>query len=282
MAFIAGVGHPTGVSNTKAFDLDRIGGPNALSTLVEQVVQAGNEACALFEKGLSIEIKSDQSPVTTADRQVEKRLKNYLFAHHPEASFFGEETGKSKGAGTELRFILDPIDGTRAFIRGLPTWSVLLGMEFEGQPVVGIAYMPATKELFVGVIGHGATMNGKELHVSTTSTLKASMLMHGVLQQFTDAGVGDALIPLAEQSDSARGFADFEGYKNVLLGRADAMVDPGVQPYDICTPAVLIRAAGGRFTSLNGQETIYGPGAVASNGMVHDELIAITKRPILR
>jgi histidinol-phosphatase len=97
---------------------------------------------------------------------------------------------------------------------------------------------------------------------------------HGCLQQFTDSGVGDALVRLAGACDSARGFPDFDGYRQVLLGRSDAMVDPGVQPYDICAPAILIREAGGRFTSLEGEETIYGGSAIASNGVIHDELVA--------
>ena len=266
------------MATDKAFDLGRIGGQASLDALVAEVVKAGNEAQVLFEQGLTIDIKGDQSPVTTADKRIEDLLQTYLLKAYPEAGFFGEETGKTEGQGEELQFILDPIDGTRAFIRGLPTWSVLLGMEFNGVPVLGVAYMPATNELFVGYAGGGATMNGKALKVSTTDSFKSSMVMHGVLQQFTDAGVGDALIAISENSDSARGFADFEGYKNVLLGRADAMIDPGVQPYDICAAAVLIREAGGRFTSMNGEETIYGPGAVATNDLVHDEVIQITKR----
>ena len=99
-------------------------------------------------------------------------------------------------------------------------------------------------------------------------------LAEHALQQFQAAGIMDALERLAEASDSARGFADFEGYRQVLLGRVDAMVDPDVKPYDICAPAVLVREAGGRFSSLEGVDTIYGGGAIASNGRVHDALVA--------
>ncbi|MBW2160493.1 MAG: hypothetical protein JRH14_11135, partial [Deltaproteobacteria bacterium] len=131
---------------------------------------------------------------------------------------------------------VDPIDGTRAFVRGLPTWSVLVGIEADGVPVAGIAYMPAAGDLFAAVQGHGTTHNGVPVHVSKLSPLADATVTHGCLQQFTDSGVGEALVRLAGACDSARGYPDFDGYRQVLLGRSDAMVDPGVQPYDICAP----------------------------------------------
>ena len=259
------------------FDLDQIGGTEALTALVREVRAAGDKANALFGQPIAIKTKPDNSPVTEADEKVEAHIVNHLKSAFPKASFLGEETGEYEG-DSGVRFVLDPIDGTRAFMRGLPTWSVLLGMEFEGEPVIGIAYMPAQDLMFVAVQGGGSRVNGQPLSVSQTGKLKDAMVMHGVLQQFTDEGAADLLTAVSENSDSARGFADFEGYKNVLLGHADAMVDPGVKPYDICAPAVLIREAGGTFTSLTGETTIYGPGGLASNGIIHNELLAITRR----
>ena len=151
---------------------------------------------------------------------------------------------------------------------------IVTGGEAGGVPVAGIAYMPAAGDLFAAVQGHGTTHNGVPVHVSKLSPLADATVTHGCLQQFTDSGVGEALVRLAGACDSARGYPDFDGYRQVLLGRSDAMVDPGVQPYDICAPAVLIREAGGRFTSLQGEETIYGGSAIASNGVIHDELVA--------
>jgi len=255
------------------FDIDRIGGLRAMRALEELVVRTGDAAMQHFLKGVIPEKKADRSPVTAADRETEQAIRQYVLSEYPQAEFFGEETGRH-GDNPELRFIVDPIDGTRAFVRGLPTWSVLLGIEANGVPVAGIAYMPAAGDLFAAAQGHGATHNGTPIQVSKLSPLADSTVTHGCLQQFTDSGVGDALVRLAEACDSARGFPDFDGYRQVLLGRADAMVDPGVQPYDICAPAVLIREAGGRFTSLEGEETIYGGSAIASNGVIHDELVA--------
>lgn len=211
--------------------------------------------------------------MTRADREAEELIRDAVLQRHPDAEFFGEETGRH-GDNAALRFIVDPIDGTRAFVRGLPTWSVLLGVEAHGQPVIGIAYMPAAGDLFVGVRGAGATHNDRPVHVSKVGVLADATVMLGSLQQFTESGFAGALVRLADATDSARGYPDFDGYRQVLLGRADAMVDPGVKPYDVCAAAVLVEEAGGRFSSMTGEESIYGGSAVASNGAIHDQLVA--------
>ncbi len=168
-----------------------------------------------------------------------------------------------------MRFILDPIDGTRAFIRGLTTWSVLLGLEADGLPSLGIAYLPGERDLYVAVRGGGCHANGRPCRVSAVSALADAMISHGSLAQFTENGLARALPLLAERSSAQRGLADFDGYRNLLRGRVDAMIDPGVKAWDICAAAVLVREAGGRLTSLEGEETIHGGGAIASNGRVH-------------
>lgn len=256
-----------------AFDIDRIGGSQALQALADLVVEAGDTARKHFDRGVVAEKKPDRSPVTHADREAEHTIRDAVLQRYPDAEFFGEETGQH-GDNAALRFIVDPIDGTRAFVRGLPTWSVLFGIESYGEPVIGIAYMPAAGDLFVGARGHGATHNGNNVRVSQVAELADATVMLGSLQQFTDFGAEAALGQIARATDSARGFPDFDGYRQVLLGRADAMIDPGVKPYDVCAAAVLVREAGGRFTSMAGENTIYGGSGIASNGAIHDALVA--------
>jgi histidinol-phosphatase len=264
------------------FDLDRIGGRGALADLTAEVLAAGDEARRMYEAGLirwtdraRIEMKPDRSPVTEADRTVEERISSFLRKRYPEASFLGEETGESGPEEAGLRWVLDPIDGTRAFVRGIGTWSVLLGLIADGEPVLGIAYMPVEEDLFVGVRGEGALGNGRPLAVSRVSTLEDSTISHGTLQQFTGAAMVPALARLGERTASQRGFGDFDGYRRVLRGQVDAMVDPAVMPWDICAAAVLVREAGGVLTSFEGEPTIFGGGAVASNGLFHAELLAL-------
>jgi histidinol-phosphatase len=256
------------------FDLDRIGGRRALEMLVDVVVAAGDEARRMFERGQAhVETKPDRTPVTLADKMVEDRIRGFLASEHPSVGFLGEETGASGPTGS-LRFVLDPIDGTRAFIRGLDSWSVLLGLEADGIPSVGVAYMPAAGDLFVGVVGGGAHDNGRACRVSRVASLADATITHGVLAQFTDNGLTHVLPRLAERT-SARGLSDFDGYRQLLRAKVDAMVDPGVKPWDLCAPAVLVREAGGRLTSFAGEDTIHGGSSLATNGTIHAELVAL-------
>ena len=137
--------------------------------------------------------------------------------------------------------------------------------------------MPAAGDLFVGVRGVGSHANGRPVRLSSVERLDEAVVSHGGLAQFTDAGVGGALTKLATSTFTQRGFADFDGYRQLLLGRVDAMVDPGTTPWDLCAAAAIVRAAGGRFTSVSGEESIYAGGAVASNGLVHDALVELLR-----
>jgi histidinol-phosphatase len=257
------------------FDLDRIGGAAALNALVDTVLEAGEQALAM-QRAIAaggVERKSDMSPVTAADRAVEELLRGALERRHPEAGFLGEESGEGAQRAAELRFIVDPIDGTRAFIRGLDTWSVLVGAEWRDRPVLGIAFMPAAGDLFVAVEGHGATCNGRPLRVSEVERLDEALISHGGLEAFGGAGRAEQLCRVAARCFTSRGFADFDGYRKVLFGQADAMFDVGIEAYDICPAAVLVREAGGRFTCLEGTDSIHRGTGLATNGLVHDALL---------
>jgi histidinol-phosphatase len=258
--------------------LQAIGGRAALEDLIDAVLAAGELALGLFRAGAGsrAETKPDKSPVTEADRAVERHLRSFAAQRFPDAGFFGEEEGGAAG-GAGLRFVVDPIDGTRAFMRGLPTWSILVGLEHGGVPVAGVAYMPASGDLFSGVIGHGAYFNGRPIPLSATRALEDALVCHGGLAQFTDSGSEAQLSRLARGTYTQRGLGDFAGYRALLLGQADAVIDPATQPYDIAAAAVLVREAGGRLTAPDGTDTIYAGYAVASNGHVHDALLTLLR-----
>lgn len=263
---------------SEGFDLDRIGGYRALDALVGEVLAAGDAARRMFEEGRAlVTTKPDRSPVTAADRMVEERLRAFLEKTHPAVGFLGEETGARAGT-TDLTFVLDPIDGTRAFVRGLTTWSVLLALLEGERPVLGIAYLPAEEDLYVGVLGLGARGNGRPLRVSAVASLADASISHGALAQFHLDGSCHALERLAASTWSQRGLTDFDGYRSLLRGRLDAVVDPAVATWDMAVPAILVREAGGRFTDLDGAETLRGRGALATNGLVHDAMVALLAR----
>lgn len=264
-------------ASTNSFDLERIGGKRALNSLVSEVLAVGEEALHLFREGAArnYRTKPDLSPVTAADQLVEQRLRSFIENRFPKCSFWGEESGQSEKSASGMRFIVDPIDGTRAFIRGLPGWAVLVGLEAQGEPVLGVAFTPESGNLYVATKGGGAQLNGRPLRVSVIDTLANALISHGSLQQFTNLQMEHLLPTLARASYSQRGIADFGGYAAVLEGKADAMIDPDVKPWDICAPAILIREAGGAFTSFEGEHTIFGNTALASNGLIHNQLIDI-------
>lgn len=256
------------------FDLDLLGGTRALSSLIDVVTDAGEEALRL-QRGIGVLKKDDESPVTAADQEVERRLRAHIDATWPEAAILGEEGGEK--SGTKMRFILDPIDGTRAFIRGLPTWSVLLAMEWEGQLALAIALMPTDGDLFVARAGGGATMNGRPCRVSNVDSMGDALVGVGGAGQFTDSGRGPALLKIAETAYSTRSFADFANYRALLQGRMDGVVDPGIKCWDIAPAALLVSEAGGHWTDLEGGRDLHYGGFVASNGKIHDGLLETLK-----
>jgi histidinol-phosphatase len=259
-----------------AFDLDRIGGARALRRLVTEVVAAGEDALCSYRDGAAsrAQLKPDRSPVTEADHAAERRLRAHFDETFPDIGFLGEETGSREGT-SGMRWLVDPIDGTRAFLRGIPTWSVLVGLEDEHGPAIGIAFMPSDGDLFVAVRGDGATGNGRPLRVSEVRSLGEAVVSHGGLNQFTTGGETRLLERLGEGTFTQRGFGDFDGYRQLVLGRIDAMVDPGVKPWDVCAAAVLVTEAGGRLTSLRGEPTIHAGSSLASNGHLHDALLSL-------
>ncbi|MCA9581696.1 MAG: hypothetical protein KC416_07860 [Myxococcales bacterium] len=263
----------------KTFDLERLGGIQSVDRLVEEIHHAGRAAISLYEGGAAnrMERKPDRSPVTEADRAVEDHLRAFVQREFPDAAFVGEETGEHPGDGG-LRFLVDPIDGTRAFIRGIPTWAILVTLEENGEPVLGIGHFPADPCTLVGIVGHGTTIDGKPATLSSVDRLENAAISHGGLHQFSDSNLEGLLPLLARGTYTQRGFADFDGYRRLLLGQIDAVIDPGIRAWDVGPAAAMIREAGGRVTSLSGEDTIYGGAVIASNGLVHDELLELVRR----
>lgn len=262
---------------TERFDLDEYFGPRFLPDLIDAVLLAGREARGIAERGFTTEFKADRSPVTAADQKVEALVRAFLSERAKNAAIFGEEEGMSGDESTGLVFHVDPIDGTRAFLRGLPSWSILIGLEKDRVPVFGLAYFPADDDLYTAALGHGAFRNGRPLRVSKVERLEHAAISHGGLQQFTEWGDFGILERLADRTFTARGYADFDGYRQLLLGRVDAMIDPCVKSYDICAAAILVREAGGRFTDMAGEDSIHLGSGLATNGAIHDELLSAMK-----
>ncbi len=234
--------------------------------------EAGEVTLRWFGAGVDAEAKDDGTPVTVADRHAETLLRDRISDRFPGHAILGEEFGET-GAGSDVRWILDPIDGTKSFIRGVPLYGVLIGIELEGEPVVGVAHFPATRETVVAGRGFGARYNGNPCAVSTNDDLGVALLLTTDDGAVTSSHLADGWEALRRRVGFSRTWGDAYGHMLVATGRADIMVDPELSPWDAAPLLTILREAGGTFTSLDGEETIHGGSGISTNGLLHDEVL---------
>jgi histidinol-phosphatase len=240
---------------------------------------AGEIALRHFRTGLAVETKADRSPVTEADRACERRIVEILRESFPDYGVCGEETGEQSGRIAK-RWIVDPIDGTKSFVRGIPFFATLIALEEEGEVTAGVVYAPATGELLYAQKDQGAfDGTGKRLRVSDVSTLPAAMVSFGGLKIFRRAGYWDAIERIVDATGRQRGYGDYLGSCAVIRGWSEAMIELDVKAWDLAPLKILVEEAGGKLTDVGGQPTIYGGSAVVTNGRLHDEIIAILRSP---
>jgi histidinol-phosphatase len=225
-------------------------------------------------RSLVVKRKADASPVTLADRETEQRITNLLRTEFPEHGLLGEELGEH--GQRETRWIIDPIDGTKSFLRGIPLFATLVALEEMGEVTTGVIYAPATGDLLYAQKGQGAFSAQGPLRVSLTPTVQDAMLVFGGLKHLRTSDRWTLLERLVDQSARQRAYGDYYGYTFVARGQADAMIDVDLKPWDLAAPKIIVEEAGGRFTDFAGRATIYGGTAIASNGLIHDALLQLT------
>lgn len=219
-------------------------------------------------------LKADRSPVTRADREAEQVIVEILGRSFPEHGFLGEELG-ARGA-KDVRWIVDPIDGTRNFVRGIPIWAVLIALEERGEIVAGVIWNPVSGELYTARKGQGAFLGGERLRVSAVSSLEKATLVHASLTLLRRGGHWDGFVRLVDATDRQRGFGDYLCYTIVAEGKAEIAVEaPDLKPWDLAPVKLLVEEAGGRFTDFRGTPSVYSGTALASNGKVHDAALAL-------
>jgi histidinol-phosphatase len=218
------------------------------------------------------EVKSDGSPVTVADRASEGAIREVISAAFPDHAVLGEEGGLHIG-NPDLRWIVDPLDGTKSFMHGVPLYGVLIALEIGGVPRVGVIYLPALNELLDAASGLGCRWNGEPARVSTVTDLAAATVLTTSVRALEDAGV--PFRNLAAASHIQRGWGDCYGYALVATGRADVMIDAGVHIWDAAPLLPILEEAGGQFTDWAGTRTILGTNAVGTNGRLHESVLRI-------
>lgn len=227
-----------------------------------------------FRQAILIEMKENGTPVTIADKKTEEYIRKELQTAFPGFGILGEEFGQ-EGSDKEYVWTIDPIDGTRSFIRGIPLFGTLLGLLENGEPLAGIMVLPCLNEVYTAARGLGTFCNGHQLHVSPTASLEAANISCGDTYCFDDAGHSSSLKSLIDSCEAVRGYTDCFGHSLVLRGALDAMVDPVVSLWDVAPLACLITEAGGTYYDFSGEETIRGTSFVASNKPMKKELLGL-------
>lgn len=238
---------------------------------------AGQFALGYFDQDVAVEWKQDRSPVTVADRGAEEMLRKALLEKFPEDGFLGEEFGSHPGT-SGYRWIIDPIDGTRSFVRGVPLWATLVGLEYRGELLAGITYLPALDQTYRALRGDGAFRNDRPLRVSKVDNLREAHLFYSSITWFTRAGKEQMFLQLANQTQRQRGFGDFYGFVLVAQGSGDIMMEHGVHAWDLGGVVPIVEEAGGKITTWDGKKDIERPDVVATNGILHEMVLAHLNR----
>jgi histidinol-phosphatase len=228
-----------------------------------------------FRTALQVETKADQSPVTAADRAAEQVIVETLRRAFPDYGVLGEEFGAQPGR-VNARWIIDPIDGTQNFIRGIPYFATLIGLEEAGEVTAGVIYAPAEDDLLYAAKGQGAFANaGERLAVSSIPDLAQATLLHGSLDLLLNGGYWEGFTRLVSATRRQRGFGDYFAHTFVCRGQAEVMLDTVVKAWDLAPIKIIVEEAGGRFTDYTGVPSIYNGTALVSNGHVHDAVLAL-------
>jgi histidinol-phosphatase len=242
-----------------------------LDFAIEAAWQAGRSTLAHYQTGVRVERKPDRSDVTIADRTAEQLIRHQITARFPDHAIVGEEFGGDSTRSAH-RWLIDPIDGTTTFVRGVPFYGVLIALEIEGVPEVGVTYFPALDEMVSAATGLGCRWNGRPARVSAVTSLTEATVV------YTDAGnvqarLGPRWNGLIGDTAVQRGWGDCYGHALVATGRADIMLDPRMNPWDCAALIPILQEAGGRFTDWRGRAVIDGGDAISSNGALHAEVL---------
>lgn len=245
-----------------------------LQAALDAAEQAAAIARSLFQHNLDVRIKADKSPVTEADVRCEIAIREILEARFPSHGFYGEETG-SRDEDAESLWLVDPIDGTKAFVREYPMFSTQIALMRRGEIALGVSSAPVYGELAFAERGCGAYLNGKPVGVSQIATLESAALSSGNLKTLATGGRWARYGALVAQVNRIRGYGDFLHYHLLASGKIDAVIESDVNILDIAACLAIVTEAGGRFTDLDGAPiTLKSTSVLATNGLMHAPILA--------
>lgn len=234
--------------------------------------QASKISMGVFRGDVEVALKSDLSPVTQADTQIESMVRERIAEAFPQDRVLGEEEGGDAEANGRL-WIIDPIDGTANFARGIPVWATLIALQVDGEIVLGMAEASALGERYEAVRGEGARCNGGPIHVSDIAEVPASQLLYAGMRTWLADTRWKGVLDTLAGARRTRGFGDFWGHALVARGSAEAMIEPDLNLWDYAALVPIVEEAGGRVTALDGGPLRHGGSVLSTNGVMHDELV---------
>jgi histidinol-phosphatase len=245
-----------------------------LKAALDAAEQAAVIARSLYQHNIEVRIKADKSPVTEADVRCEVAIREILEARFPSYGFFGEETG-SRDTQAENLWLVDPIDGTKAFVREYPMFSTQIALMRRGEIVLGVSSAPVYGEICHAERGQGAYLNGKRLSVSQISTIESAALSSGNMKSLATGNQWTRYGALVARLNRIRGYGDFLHYHLLASGKIDAVVETDVNILDIAACVAIVNEAGGRFTEIGGAPiTLQSTSVLATNGLMHAPILA--------
>jgi len=242
-----------------------------LDFAVDLAWTAGRSTLAHYQTGVAVDRKADRSVVTIADRHAEQLIRRTIATRYPDHAIVGEEFGDD-GREAAYRWIVDPIDGTNSFVRGVPFFGVLMALEIEGEPQVGVCYFPALDEMVAAARGMGCRWNGRSTGVSRVSSLHDATLVYTDARPVA-ARLGAQWEALQRDTAMQRGWGDCYGHCLVATGRADVMLDPRMNAWDCAALIPILQEAGGQFTDWRGAVRMDGGDAISTNGQLHQAVL---------
>jgi histidinol-phosphatase len=243
---------------------------------VQTAYEAGRLTLGYFgTEAARPEFKADDTPVTVADREAERLIRERIGARYPKHAVLGEEYGEAQGSDVDHRWVVDPIDGTESFVRGVPLYGVLIGLEIEGVCEVGAAYFPAIDEMVCAATGEECYRNGRRVRVSTRQSLSQGMVSFTDVASFEEHDRGGVWLRVLSAAGGCRGWSDAYGHALVATGRTEVMLDPIMNPWDCGPFPPILREAGGYFGDWSGNETIYAGEAMSTTRSLLPEVLSL-------
>ncbi len=244
-----------------------------INVAIDAAKKAGELALKYFKSQPKVSFKADKSPVTRADIETEKLIRKIVHRKFPNHGIIGEELPEVKSK-SKYTWVIDPIDGTRDFVRSIPFWATYIALLENQKPIMGIIYLPVLGDLITAQKNSGTFLNGKRVHVSKTRKLEEAYISHGQIKRFLNINKEKQLIKIAKIVRASRSYGNF-GFKLLIEGKVDAVLEAYGAFHDFAATKIVAEEAGGKFSDFFGTDSLTSGHAIWSNGFIHSQVLKL-------